>query len=107
MAGKKGMHKNTYARPEALERIRERIKNSQIADRLIKHALGEIEMTPSQVTAAQVLLRKIMPDLAATELTDKREGWIDALKRIQERLNTGHGAVQAVTKGQDSQPTLQ
>jgi hypothetical protein len=65
-----------------LERIRDRIKNSQLADRLIKHALGEVEMTQSQVQAATTLLRKIMPDLASQEITDKREGWLDVMKRL-------------------------
>lgn len=87
MAGKPGMHKRTYMRADALERIRDRIKNSQIAERLVKHALGEVEMTPSQVQAAQVLLRKVMPDLAATELTDRREGWIDVMKRLASSEN--------------------
>ena len=82
MAGKPGMHKRSYMREDALERIRDRIKNSQIAERLIKHALGEVEMSPSQVQAASNLLRKILPDLAAQEITDRREGWMDVLKRL-------------------------
>jgi hypothetical protein len=82
MAGKPGMHKRSYMREDALERIRDRIKNSQLADRLIKHALGEVEMTQSQVQAATTLLRKIMPDLASQEITDKREGWLDVMKRL-------------------------
>lgn len=84
MAGKPGMHKRSYMREDALERIRDRIKNSQLADRLIKHALGEVEMTPSQVQAATTLLRKIMPDLASQEITDRREGWLDVMKRLAE-----------------------
>lgn len=78
------MHKRSYMREDALERIRDRIKNSQLADRLIKHALGEVEMTPSQVQAATTLLRKIMPDLASQEIMDRREGWLDVMKRLAE-----------------------
>lgn len=82
MAGKKGMHKATYMREDALERIRQRIVNSQIADRIVKHALGEIEMSQSQVRAAEVLLRKVMPDLASQEIADKRSHWTDLLQRL-------------------------
>ena len=82
MAGKKGMHKETYMRPESVERIRERIRNSQIADRVIRHALGDLEMSPSQVRAAEILLRKVMPDLASQELTDNRSSWADLIKSI-------------------------
>lgn len=84
MAGKPGMHKRSYMRADAVERIRDRIKNSQIAERLVKHALGEVEMSPSQVQAATTLLRKVMPDLASQEITDKREGWLDVMKRLAE-----------------------
>lgn len=39
-----------------------------LADRLEKHAAGEIEMTNSQVRAAEILLRKCVPDLSAVTL---------------------------------------
>ena len=45
-------------------------------------------MSASQVNAATALLKKILPDLAATEITDKREGWADLLKRIQDQKVT-------------------
>lgn len=44
---------------------RERIKTTQLVNRLEKHALGEIEMEPTQVRAIEVLLRKSLPDLSA------------------------------------------
>jgi hypothetical protein len=34
---------------------------------LERHAMGEVEMKPSQVTAAQTFLRKVLPDLATTQ----------------------------------------
>jgi len=48
---------------------RDKIKNSNILNALIEHATGDREMSPSQVTAGLGLLRKVMPDLAATELS--------------------------------------
>jgi hypothetical protein len=44
---------------------RERIKTTQLVNRLEKHALGEIAMEPTQVRAIEVLLRKSLPDLSA------------------------------------------
>lgn len=83
MAGKKGMHDKTYKRPEALERIRARIINSQIIDRLMKHALGEIELSNSQVQAAIGLLRKVLPDLASSEIKVESVNYINDLEAIQ------------------------
>ena len=47
---------------------RAKIQTTQIAKRLTKHILGELEMTATQVTAALGLLRKTLPDLAVIEL---------------------------------------
>lgn len=38
--------------------VREKIKIGNIIDRLEKHVAGEIEMTPSQVASARILLDK-------------------------------------------------
>lgn len=40
--------------------IRQKIKVSNIIDRLEKHIAGEIEMTSTQVTSAKILLDKSM-----------------------------------------------
>jgi len=53
--------------PEAqrrrMEVCRLRIQTSKLIDRVQSHALGKAKMTPTQLTAAQVLLRKTLPDL--------------------------------------------
>jgi hypothetical protein len=49
---------------------RVKIQNSNILTALIKHVEGRQEMTASQVSAGLGLLRKIMPDLQQTALTD-------------------------------------
>jgi hypothetical protein len=36
-------------------------------NRLLKHVEGEIELSNSQVKAADILLKKVVPDLARTE----------------------------------------
>ena len=47
---------------------RQKIETTKLANRLTKHALGEVEMEPSQVTAALGLLKKTLPDLAAQQI---------------------------------------
>lgn len=51
------------------DNTRAKIQTTQLLKRLTGHALGNIEMSSTQVTAALGVLRKAMPDLAATELS--------------------------------------
>ncbi len=51
--------------------VREKIRGSQLINVLTEHALGEKELAASQVTAGLGLLKKIIPDLKATEHTGK------------------------------------
>lgn len=57
------------------EGTRLKIKTSQLINRLTDHALGKLDLSPTQVRSIEVLLRKTLPDLSATEMTlhDKRE----------------------------------
>ena len=50
---------------------REKIQTSMLINRLMQNALGKLktEMTPGQVRAAEVLLRKSLPDLSATTVS--------------------------------------
>lgn len=45
-------------------KTRQKIQASQIVNRLINHTLGEVEMTSTQVRAAEILLKKTLPDLS-------------------------------------------
>ena len=62
-------------RPKHQDEIREKIRASQLVNRLTDHALGNLEknksMDPSQVTAALGLLKKCVPDLSRSEVTGK------------------------------------
>jgi len=49
------------------ERTKEKIQTSQLINRLQNHALGLVEMTPTQVRAAEILLKKTTPDLSSAE----------------------------------------
>ncbi len=54
--------------------VRQKIRASQLVNRLEKHAHGEVEMSSTQVTAALGLLDRCVPKLTATEM--KVEGEI-------------------------------
>ena len=50
--------------------VREKIRASQLINRLHKCAFGEISLT--QLRAIEILLRKTIPDLAATEIRSEQ-----------------------------------
>lgn len=61
---------------ELTETWKERIKASVLGLRLYQHSLGEVEMTATQIKAADILLKKLVPDLARTEVTGADGGAI-------------------------------
>ena len=52
-----------------IEEARSKIRTSVLVQRLCAHALGQVEMNATQVRAAEILLRKVIPDLAAIDHT--------------------------------------
>ena len=50
------------------EKTRKKIQTSMIINRLIDYVNGKIKLEPAQVTAALGLMRKILPDLTASEV---------------------------------------
>lgn len=50
-----------------IEEAREKIKTTQLINRLQNHALGAVEMSPTQVRAIEILLKKRIPDLTSVE----------------------------------------
>lgn len=76
-------------RPHHQEDIRSKIKGAQLAEFLTELATTGLyrgnEVNPVRVTAAVALLRKVVPDLAATDMTiTNRESWAESLQRIAE-----------------------
>lgn len=49
------------------ESHRTKIANSKILNRLIDHAEGKIDLSQTQVSAINILLKKVMPDLQAMQ----------------------------------------
>ena len=47
------------------ESWREKIRTSMLINRLQNHVLGAVEMSGTQLRAAEILLRKCLPDLQA------------------------------------------
>jgi hypothetical protein len=82
------MPRGVRLNPEHDERTRAKIQTSQLINRLKDHVFGKCELTATQVRAAEVLLRKSIPDLAAIqhsgELSIKRAADLtdDALANI-------------------------
>lgn len=60
------------------------IAASQLLNRLISHANGEIEMTQSQVNAARIVIGKSIPDLKAIELSGDSKKPIELIVKWQE-----------------------
>ena len=52
--------------------VREKIRASQLINRLQKCAFGEISLTRTQLRAIEILLRKSIPDLAAAEIKSEQ-----------------------------------
>lgn len=63
------MGKRTADGEEPTWRDKNRI--GALMSRVLRHANGELEMTTTQLKAADIYLRKTVPDLARTEHTGK------------------------------------
>lgn len=48
--------------------VRAKIQSSQLINRLQGHANGTVELSPTQVNAAKILLGKTVPDLSSVTL---------------------------------------
>jgi hypothetical protein len=57
--------------PEVLRRradaARAKIDTEKLIERINMHAMGKLEMSPTQLAAAQALLRKTLPDLVGVK----------------------------------------
>ena len=62
----------------------------QLITRLKKHANGEIDMKPSQIKAAQVVIGKVLPDLQSTQYEDitPQHGDVENIKELYASLKT-------------------
>jgi hypothetical protein len=56
-------------RKQYSEEARNKIKSSLVLNKLMEHVLEDKEMKATQIKAAEILLRKTVPDLSATQIT--------------------------------------
>lgn len=47
--------------------VRAKIQTSQILNRLTDHGFGKVELSPTQVQALNIVLKKSLPDLQSVE----------------------------------------
>lgn len=75
-------------RPKHQEDVRLKIQTSQLINRLQNYALSdsEEELSPGRIKSIEILLRKSLPDLTATELSGEvNVGFHEVLTAARER----------------------
>ena len=65
------------------DRIRSKIKVFEIVKALQDHILNGLKMTNTQVRAAEILMRKVSPDLLATAISDDRGSALPVLQIVR------------------------
>ena len=71
------------------DEIRAKIQASQLVNRLTGHALGEIELTPTQIKAIEILLRKSLADLSAITISGDGDNPLEVNLNKIERVVIG------------------
>lgn len=65
------------------DEVRARIQTSQLVNRLTDHALGEVELSATQIRAIEILLKKSIPDLSSIEVSGDEENPLQFVGRIE------------------------
>lgn len=65
---------------------RERIKASMLVNRLMEHVEGKVELTAAQVNSANILLKKVAPDLQAVTLSGDDENPLKVIYAVVPEL---------------------
>ncbi len=68
------------------DEIREKIKTSQLVNRLTNCALGDVELTAQQLKAIEILLRKSLPDLSAVSIEGSGDNGEIPITLIERRI---------------------
>lgn len=88
------------------DQTRDGIQTSMLIKRVYGHALGEVEMTATQLRAAEILLKKTLPDLQSIDHTgDVTFTDASQLSRQElERIAASGSAGVVETAGRDGEP---
>ena len=76
--------------------VRAKIQTSQLVNRLTDHALGTIELSPTQVRAIEILIKKTLPDLQSITHSGDEDNPLALVTRV-ELVPLGNGSDQAPT----------
>lgn len=60
--------------------VRTKIQTSQLINRLNDHALGKVDLSPTQVRAIEVLIKKTLPDLSQVQMDVEGELTVSHIK---------------------------
>lgn len=85
---------------------REKIRTTQLINRLQDHVFKDLELSATQLRAIEIMLKKVLPDLSAQELTgdvtqyvarlpqpaQTAAQWVDMVSQAQGSPETGEGA---------------
>lgn len=74
--------------------VRQKIQASVLIDRMQKHALGEIEMTPTQITAANSLLDRSVAKLSQIQHVGDEDGGPIRFEKIVREVIGDHSTNQ-------------
>ena len=75
-------------RPGHSERDKQRIRASQLLNRLDAFVNGKVKLSAAQVQAARVVIGKVIPDLKSVEVTGDLEKPLEVHKSITVRFVT-------------------
>lgn len=81
-----------------LEGMRDRIEVAAIIDKLQDFVRGDVRMRPEQVKAAEILLRKCIPDLKSVEHTDGPKRDLTREQLIERLTQLHSGAIVPVER---------
>jgi hypothetical protein len=71
------------------QKVRDRIRVSMLVKRLTDHVVGKNEMSQTQLKAAEILLKKSLPDLSSVDATLR--GDADAPLALELKGSDVHG----------------
>ena len=74
------------------DEIREKIRASQLVNRLTDCALGDVELTAQQLKAIEILLRKSLPDLSAVSIEGSGDNGEIPITLIERRIVRGNAS---------------
>lgn len=83
MAAKRGRPPGSGKGVLLTDAHRDKIKNSNILNYLLRHIEGKRDMSPTQVQAALALLKKSLPDLSSVEHTGNAENPMTLVTKIE------------------------